>query len=171
MRGVKLVLVHHPDVRGRRGASSASLLYQRVMGAGGGQNRNVEAAALRTNLSSGACHHVSVETSGNWVPQATSTAVTSFSAVQLRCGGTVCGSNIFFNKKVTRTAEAALDGPCAALGETVYHYRAATLLSQESSWVRSRSITKVIHARFICIFPAGDMAVWEISACARVKLS
>lgn len=133
MRGVKLVLVHHPDVRGRRGASSASLLYQRVMGAGGGQNRNVEAAALCTNLSSGACHHVSVETSGNWVPQATSTAVTSFSAVQLRCGGTVCGSNIFINKKVTRTAEAALDGPCAALGETVYHYRAATLLSQERS--------------------------------------
>lgn len=83
MCGVKLVLVHHPDMRGRRGASSASLLNQRVMGAGGGQNRNMEAAALCTSLSSGACCHASVETSGNWVPQALSRAVTSFSAVQL----------------------------------------------------------------------------------------
>jgi len=115
MCGVKLVLVHHPDVRGRRGANSASPLYQRVMGAGGGQNRNVEAAARCTTLSSGACHPVSVETSGNWVPQAISRAVPSCSAVQRVCGGTLCGSNIFFNSKVTRTAEAALDGPCAAL--------------------------------------------------------
>lgn len=130
MRGVKLVLVHHPDVRGRRGANSAPPLYQHVMRACGGQNRNMEAAALCTNLSSGACRHVSIETSGNWVPQAISRAVTSFSPVQLRRGGTLCGSNIFFNKKATRTAEAALDGLiCAALGETAYHYAAATLLS------------------------------------------
>lgn len=133
MREVKLVLVHHPDVRGRRGASSASLLYQRVMGAGGSQNRNMEAAALCTNLSSGACRHVSVETSGNWVPRATNRAITSFSAVQLGCGGTLCGSKIFFNKKVTRTAEAARDGPRAALGETVYHSRAATLIAKDTS--------------------------------------
>lgn len=131
MRGVKLVLVHHPDMWGRRGANSASPLYQRVMGACGGRNCNMEAAPLWTNLSSGACCHVSIETSGNWVPRAVSRAVTSFSPVQLGCGGTLRGSNIFFNKKSTRTVEAARDGLiCATLGETVYHYRAATLLSQ-----------------------------------------
>lgn len=157
MRGVKLVLVHHPDMRRRREASSASLLYQRVVGAGGGQNRNMAAAALCTNLSSGACRHVSIETSGNWVPEAISRAVTSFSAVQLRCGGTLCGSNIFFNEKVTRTAEAALDGPGAALGETVCHYRAATLLSQRELL----SLIQEHHQNYPCVvyMPAGDMAV------------
>lgn len=48
MRGVKLVLVHHPDVRGRRGANSASPLDQHVLGACRGQTRKVEAAALCT---------------------------------------------------------------------------------------------------------------------------
>lgn len=31
MRGVEPVLAHHPDVRGTRGASSASLFYRRAM--------------------------------------------------------------------------------------------------------------------------------------------